>query len=341
MYSGSGNQYIDKRGLDWLDMQSGILNTPLGHGSNVIEEALHHLVRTGLINSYDRTPENTIALCEFMDTIYAPGYKWKPFNTGAEGIEKAIQIASTYFNKRPRIAVLPQSFHGKFLSMAWANYGDKLPWGNPMGLIQIDPSVPNSIPMFDVLIYEPVQGWDGTEWDETILRRICDERGALLIADEMITGFLRCGKRFMSETADIIVTGKGISGGVPLSLVGYRSRLLPQDTIPVGWRSTGAGNNLSCTIGLHMVHHLLTYEHTLTRRITAIAVRLTTMGFYTTGALGFRRMNDAKRAKDIFERRRIIASWHCHPQVRVGPSFITTDAELDRLQEALDECDRD
>lgn len=345
MMVGRGNVLIDKDGINWLDFQSGILNTPLGHGSSTVASALREVADNGLINSYDRQPRVTGELIELMRT-YQPGFIWKPFNTGGEAIDKAVQVATTILQDRTkpcRIAVLPGSFHGKLISMSWASIGDKAPWGNPLDLVVIDPTdAPQMIPQFDVLIYEPVQGHGGKVADQSWLRILCDERDAILIADEMITGFLRCGKRFMSaDYADIIVTGKGISGGAPLSMVGMRDGIhadLPQGTIPVGWRSTGVGNNLCATIGLHVLEDLIANESDYLNTIGHVESDLLRMGFSSTGALGFKKLKDFSRTREIFEEGNFIASWHNPPFMRVGPSFVTTQSEMRGLGQALNEA---
>lgn len=337
----NANILVDSENNKWLDLQSGILNTPFGHNSAVIRTALAEVMDLGLINTYDRAGMAQEELITLM-SAYKSGYTWKPFNTGAEAIEKAIQVAATHFGRMPRIAVLRNSFHGKMLSMAWANLGDKLldSWGNPLKLIRIDPEDSEN-PDFDVLIYEPIQGHDGTTQSEVRLRNLCDQRGALLIADEMITGFMRCGKRFMSETADIIVCGKGISAGIPLSMLGFKPNLLEdhKGTIPVGWRTTGAGNNLAMTVGSISLGMLMNSEASIKEIVNGIEARLRTIGFHATGAFGFKILKNQEATRSYFEDRRIIASWHNPPMIRVGPSFVTDVKDLERLEDALEGVD--
>jgi acetylornithine/succinyldiaminopimelate/putrescine aminotransferase len=333
------NILTDHEGKEWLDLQSGILNTPFGHGSQTISRAINSVVRAGLINTYDRASSAQGELIALMGT-YQPGYTWKPFNTGGEAIDKAIQIAATRFGYMPRIAVLHNSFHGKLLSMAWANKPSALlPWGNPLNIGIIDPNTTDAD--FDVLIYEPVQGHDGHVNDETVLRNLCDEREALLIADEMITGFMRCGERFMSKTADIIVCGKGISGGVPLSMVGFKPSLLADhsDTIATGWRSTGAGNNLAMAVGIASLARFIHSEESIKIVVNRIQTELMLLGFTALGALGFKSLKNHAATKSYFESERVIASFHCPGQVRVGPSLITLESEFEILRATLEAVD--
>jgi selenocysteine lyase/cysteine desulfurase len=59
------------------------------------------------------------------------------------------------------------------------------------------------------------------------------------------------------------------------------------------------------------------------------------MGFHATGALGFKPLHIQEAARAYFEDRRIIASWHNPPQMRVGPSFVTSDEDFENLESAL------
>jgi 4-aminobutyrate aminotransferase-like enzyme len=334
MHSAKGNVVFDKEENAWLDMLSGILNVSLGHKSDVVTGALTEVFLTGLINTYDRQAESSFKLTNLLHE-YDPRFHWKLLNTGAEAIERAIQIASIRLDKLPQVAVLEGSFHGKSLSMSCGRYD--VPWGNPINIIVLDDDYSNW-PHFDVLIYEPITGWNGTVADEKILRLACDERNALLIADEMITGFLRCGKRFLNTTANMVVAGKGLAQGVPLTVLGMRSNLasLP---LPIGWNTTCGGNNLCSTIGFRVLKNLIANEDAYTKSVLTIENALTKMGFKAWGAFGFKKLtNDPKKAREVFERNRIIVSWH-NEFIRIGPSFITNEYQLDMLSVTLKEAE--
>jgi 4-aminobutyrate aminotransferase-like enzyme len=315
-------------------MLSGILNVSLGHGCDTVSEALEEVQRCGLVNSYDRQSENADALRAMLGE-YEPRFTWKLLNTGAEAIERAIQVACCAFQRPVRVAVLEDSFHGKTITMSNIRYD--VPWGNPINVVTIDPAA--DVPEFDVLIYEPIRGWDGAVANEWQLRKLCDERRALLVADEMITGFMRCGERFMNNNADMVVSGKGLAQGTPLAVLGMTPDLVPRK-FSIGWNTTGGGNNLSATIGLRVLEFLTEHEQALDAAVCSIEMSLKAMGFKSWGALGFKRMQaDPKRMNAVFEKRRIIASWH-DPFLRVGPSFITTEEELDQLARVLKEAEQ-
>lgn len=328
---GRGSYLYDDGGQQWLDMLSGILNVSLGHGHAVTNEAIRQVASSGFVNSYDRPNASATMLRKLLGE-YQPGYSWRLLNTGAEAIERAVQVVAHKLERRPIVAVLPGSFHGKSLSMAGIRYD--VPWGNPMGIITLDlhPDAPKQ--HFDVLIYEPVTGWDGTWNNPVAMRRLCDEFGAMLIADEMITGFGRCGFRFMSYDADMIVSGKGLSQGAPLAVLGIRESI--EQGLSIGWNTTGGGNNLSATIGLHVLRHLMENDSEIHKRVKRIEREFKRRNFGRAfGALAFRDLTQVPAdVRGVFEQRHVIASWH-DKVLRVGPNFYVNDIQLDEFFETL------
>lgn len=336
MEVGDGNNITDAQGVQWLDMLSGILNVSLGHGSSVVANALAEVIMSGLVNTYDRHGENRRALVDLLHT-YDGRFVWKLVNTGAEAVERAIQVVSENLGRLPRIAVLSRSFHGKSISMSSTRYD--VPWGNPLNITVLDPQK-DILPDFDMLFYEPIKGWDGNMPDEELLRQLCDKRGAYLVADEMITGFLRCGKRFLNKTADIVISGKGLAQGVPLAVLGIKAQHNPHK-FTIGWNSTCAGNNLSATVGLRVLQYLISKETEIRTKVLKCEMELSSMGFTAQGALGFKRMvRPQSEMRFVFEQNRVVASWH-DTFIRVGPSFITEQKELDKLRQVLKLAEND
>lgn len=121
---------------------------------------------------------------------------------------------------------------------------------------------------------EPLQGEGGfipapVEWVKS-LRKVCDEHGILLVADEVQSGFGRTGKLFASEywkeagcEPDMIATAKSIAGGVPLSAVISRTEVM--DAVPGGViGGTYGGNALACAAGLKVLE-VIERDHLLER----------------------------------------------------------------------------
>ena len=126
------------------------------------------------------------------------------------------------------------------------------------------------------IVLEPLQGEGGfipapIEWVRA-LRKICDENGILLIADEVQSGFGRTGKLFASDywkeagfMPDIIATAKSIAGGVPLSAIIARTEIM--DAVVGGViGGTYGGNALACAAGLKVLE-VMEREHLLDRAI--------------------------------------------------------------------------
>lgn len=224
-------------------------------------------------------------------------------NSGAEADENAVKIAKAY-TKRPNIIVFSGAFHGRtMLTMAMTAkksyalgmgpfpdgiYRAEYPYlyRRPAGMTEeeaIDYYI-NSLKMVFVnaspaeyvaaIVVEPLQGEGGfipapIEWVKAI-RKICDDNGILLIADEVQSGFGRTGKLFASEywadagcAPDIIATAKSIAGGVPLSAVISSTEIM--DAVPAGViGGTFGGNALACAAGLKVLE-VMEHEHLVER----------------------------------------------------------------------------
>ena len=211
-----------------------------------------------------------------------------------------MKIARGY-TKRPNIIVFSGAFHGRTeLTMtmtskkAYAKGMGPLAHGvfrarfpyvyrNPEGMPEekeIDYYVDSIYKVFEecgapetiaAIVVEPVQGEGGfipapIEWVKAV-RRLCDETGILLIADEVQTGFCRTGKMFASDywkdagcAPDILTMAKSIAAGMPLSAVTAREEIM--EAVPVGTiGGTYCGNAVSCAAALKAIefmeqHHL-------------------------------------------------------------------------------------
>ncbi len=210
---------------------------------------------------------------------------------------------------------------------------------------------------------EPVQAEGGVRIAETrfmrALREQCDRTGALLIFDEVLTGFGRTGKLFALEhfgvVPDIIVLAKALGGGLPLGAFCGRDELigtLSHDP-PLGHITTFGGHPLSCAAGLAALEVIVReglYERAamigaeLIRRIAAMrsskiaAVR----GLGLLVGIEFRDSESARRFVGAAIARGIIINWTLNAEkvVRIAPPLtIATDEidfALDAMQAALD-----
>jgi 4-aminobutyrate aminotransferase/(S)-3-amino-2-methylpropionate transaminase len=200
--------------------------------------------------------------------------------TGAEAAENAIKIARAATGRQAVIA-LTGAFHGRtMLAMSLTGkvvpyrkaFGAGVPeiWHIPMPVEHYGVSVEDTLRQLAFLfradvdpgrvaaiIVEPVQGEGGFyEVPQELmraLRKVCDEHGILLIADEVQTGFGRTGKLFAMEhydvEADLICVAKSLAGGFPLSGVIGRAPVMDA-TDPGGLGGTYAGNPIACAAAL-------------------------------------------------------------------------------------------
>jgi 4-aminobutyrate aminotransferase/(S)-3-amino-2-methylpropionate transaminase len=202
------------------------------------------------------------------------------FSTGAEAVENAVKIARASTG-RTNVIAFSGAFHGRTL-LGSALTGKVAPykkkfgpmpggiWHVPFPVPQFGVTVQDSLRAIDYLfradvdpvnvaaiIIEPVQGEGGfhpapTELLEG-LRKICDQHGILLIADEVQTGFARTGKMFGIEHSgvepDLITIAKSLAGGFPLSGVVGKAAVMDGPE-PGGLGGTYAGSPLACAAAL-------------------------------------------------------------------------------------------
>lgn len=268
----------DANGKEYIDFAGGIAVLNTGHLHPKVKAAVAAQLDNFTHTAYQIVPyESYISLAERINRL-APidGLKKTAFfTTGVEAVENAIKIARSATGRSGVIA-FSGSFHGRtMLGMALtgkvAPY--KLSFGPMPGDIYHVPfpngtqaiSVADSLKALDLLfkcdidpkrvaaiIIEPVQGEGGFNITPpelmSALRKICDEHGILLIADEVQTGFGRTGKLYAMEhhsvQADLITMAKSLGGGFPISGVVGRADVMDGPTAG-GLGGTYAGNPLA------------------------------------------------------------------------------------------------
>lgn len=180
-------------------------------------------------------------------------------NSGAEAIECALKLARK-FSGKPEIIAMIRAFHGKTMGTLSATWNKK--YKEPFEpLVPNFKHVPHNLQRVKetitektaAMIVEPIQGEGGIRVppDGFLqgLREVCDERGILLIFDEVQTGFGRTGKMFACEhwgaIPDIICLAKSVAGGLPLGVTIAKEEVM--SSLSVGEHtSTFGGNPLVC-----------------------------------------------------------------------------------------------
>lgn len=260
---GQGALLFDNNENVYIDCSSGHGVANLGHAHPKVAQAIAEQART-LITLFETFPnDKRAALLQKMATL-VPGLERVFFcNSGTEAVEAAIKFARLS-TRRTHIVAAMRAFHGRTYGALSATFNKKYREG-------FEPLVPgfshaayNNIEALDkavtpetaAVLLEVVQGEGGVYPASAAYlqaaRRICDERGALLLVDEIQTGFGRTGKMFAilhhDVMPDMLTCAKSLAGGVPMGAVLLGSKV--QNLTPGVHGSTFGGNPLSCAAGL-------------------------------------------------------------------------------------------
>ena len=265
MVAGEGCWMIDSEGRRYLDMTSSQGVAMLGYDHPALTAALQQqATRLHACPNFFHNDMRGAFLQELI--AVTPPHMTRAFlaNSGAEAIDGAIKFARLATG-RTGIVAARNSFHGRTvgaLSVTW----------NPKYRRKFEPLLPD----VDFIHFNSSDGLDGAVSDRTAAvvleviqaeggvhvgdadflaaaQRVCRERGALLVVDEVQTGFGRTGRWFGFEhynlEPDIIALAKGLGGGFPMGAVVYGDTV--QESLFSGAHgSTFGGNPLACAAGV-------------------------------------------------------------------------------------------
>jgi ornithine carbamoyltransferase len=240
---GQGTKLWDSEGREYLDFLSGLAVTSLGHSHPVVAAALADQASTLLhVSNLFANPVATAAAVDLVELFCeVTGVDGQIFfcNSGAEANEAALKLARK-FGGRGRHTVVSAlgSFHGRTLAaLAATGQPTKHEPFQPMPegfrhvpFNDVDALAAAIDPTVAAVLLEPVQGEGGVvpaDIDYLVaVRRLCDERGVLLMLDEIQTGFGRTGRWFGFEHAgivpDVVTMAKAMGNGVPVGAVWAR-----------------------------------------------------------------------------------------------------------------------
>ncbi len=267
-----GSRLFDAHGKRYVDCAAAHGWAALGHGHPTVTDAIRAQAGT-LVMHTESAPNDTrarwfAALVNFLRADFPPNdqgvlSRIQPANSGAEAVEAALKFAR-YHTGRVEFVSFARGFHGR-------TFGALSATASGARRETFAPLVPGfvHVPFDDLaaveravgdrtagVVVEIIQGEGGVHEGSTPflqgLQRCCRERGALLIVDEIQTGFCRTGRRFASawhEVApDVIVLGKALGGGIPMGAAVWRDGL---GTFESGFHgSTFAGAPLACAASL-------------------------------------------------------------------------------------------
>lgn len=270
---GEGAYLWDDNGKRYLDFMQGWAVNCLGHSPAIVADALAAQAKVLLtpspafFNGPSLKLANALVANSCFDQVFFA-------NSGAEANEGAIKLArkfgTLYKGGAHEIITFAGGFHGRTLATMSASgkkafeplFEPKVS-GFPKAQLNDLESVKRLISAKTVAVMlEPIQGeagvWPATDQFLQQLRALTQERGLLLIVDEIQTGMGRTGKLFHYEHAgiepDIMTLGKGIGGGVPLAALlatDYASCFEHGDQ-----GGTFNGNPLMCAAGLAVLEHV-------------------------------------------------------------------------------------
>ncbi|HSE82446.1 MAG TPA: 4-aminobutyrate--2-oxoglutarate transaminase [Gaiellaceae bacterium] len=247
---GRGATLTDVDGNTFLDFAGGVGCMNVGHSHPRVVEAIREQAERFTHTDFTVIPyENYVSLAErLLELAPISGEKRAGFfNSGAEAIENSIKFARAY-TKRPAVIAFEGGFHGRTL-LALSLTSKTHPYKAGLGpfapetyrlpfddLEALEYAFKTRVAAEDVaaIVIEPVQGEAGfvVPSREFVhgLRRICDEHGIVLVADEVQTGFCRTGRTFAIEhfgiEPDLITVAKSIAAGLPLSGVLGRAEIM-------------------------------------------------------------------------------------------------------------------
>jgi acetylornithine/LysW-gamma-L-lysine aminotransferase len=261
---GEGAILWDDQGNAYIDCVGGQGAANLGHAHPKVVQAIQEQA-SQLISCPEMFYNPKRAALSTRLTALAPGTMERVFlcNSGTEAIEAALKIAR-YTTRRRKIIATMRGFHGRTMGALSATWNKK--YRQPfMPLVPDFVHVPyNKLERLETsiddesaaVVLEVVQGeggvYLGTEEYLRGAQRLCQERGVMLILDEVQTGFGRTGKMFAAQhyelEPDLLCLAKSIAGGVPMGavLLGERVGKLS----PGIHGSTFGGNPLAATASL-------------------------------------------------------------------------------------------
>ncbi len=279
---------LDIDGNQIIDLGSGIGVVNVGNTASRVVDRVIEQVQAFTHTCFTVAPYmGYIEVCEKLNALTPGTFKKKSvlLNSGAEAVENAVKIARHY-TKRQAIVVFEHSYHGRTnLTMALTaknmpykeGFGPFAPeiyrvpmpyafhWmGNQATITEdaiemVTSKIEKEIGAHNVaaILIEPIQGEGGFVVPPVgflpALSKYSNEKGIVFIADEVQTGFARTGNMFAVEhenvVPDMIVTAKGIAGGLPLAGVTGRAEIM--DSVHVaGLGGTYGGNPIACAAAL-------------------------------------------------------------------------------------------
>ena len=356
---GEGACVWDDEGRRYIDCVAGIGVASIGHANPAVAEALAEQAR--VLVSCPGIFYNDVRARLLAELVsIAPEGLTRAFlcNSGAEAVEAAIKFARLATGRAGVVSAM-RGFHGRTLGALSATH--KKQYREPF-----EPLVPgfSFVPFNHVeklraavgddtaaVIIEPVQGEGGVRPASqdylSAARRICDEAGAVLVFDEIQTGFCRTGRMFAGDrygvAPDVLCLAKAIAGGVPLGAVLAHERLQPP---PGRHGTTFGGNPLACAAALAAIRFMR--DERLDERAEALGTRFSErFARHRPGRVRAVRQVGLMIGVELRERcrpylgllteRGVLALPAGATVIRLLPPLVITEAQIDEVADTLTE----
>jgi 4-aminobutyrate aminotransferase-like enzyme len=283
--SGQGCVLRDVDGNDYIDFSSGIYVTTLGHCHPKISEGIAKAA-SQLMNAHDFTTPIKTQLMEKLAAVLPGDLRgFQLYDSGTAAVEAGIRVLRAATGKHETVSCF-NDFHGKTYGAVSLGhirshvYGavrapgaHMVPrpdtyrpmWTKPDGTIDTDQYLnfyaqyldKGTIGAVAGFVLEPIQGWGGSVMppDDFFpkLRKFCDDRKILLMADEVLTSWGRTGKWLALEhwgvVPDVVTLGKGFGNGFPVTCVAVREQF-KESFESISASSSYGGNPMACAAAL-------------------------------------------------------------------------------------------
>ncbi len=357
---GEGVYLFDVEGRRYLDFSAGIAVNTLGHAHpELVRRLSEQAGRLLHVSNYFHNEPNIQAAALLTQLT---GYQRAFFcNSGTEAIEACLKLARRCFHARGekdrlRVLAFTNSFHGRTLGAlaATGQNAYREGFGPLLGVTHVpygDVAAVHAAlgPDVAAILVEPIQGEGGVipapPGFLAELRRLCDETGALLLADEVQTGLGRTGRILAMQQhgvrADAVALAKGLGSGVPIGAM-ICGEALAHVLPPGSHGTTFGGNALSSTAALVTLERLVEDRlaeraehlgHLLTAGLQTLATRFpeqiaTARG---QGLLQALVLADGVDARAVLERARekgLLLTLAGGSALRITPALIISEAEL-------------
>lgn len=357
---GEGTRLYDSEGRSYLDFLSGLGVASLGHAHPAVAEAVADQARTLLhvSNLYYNDVQPLVA--ERLDALLGGGGRVFFTNSGAEANECAIKLARRYGQAhggpaRYHVLSAYNSFHGRTLTtLAATGQPQKqevfqpLPPGfRQVAFADLDALAAAMDDRVCAVLLEPVQGEGGVHPAPPgyllEVRRLCDEREALLIVDEVQTGLGRTGRWFGCQhteglAPDVVTLAKALGNGVPIGACWARAEVAAAFR-PGDHATTFGGQPLAARAALATLQVMEREDvptraaragARLGRALEALDGVASVRGAGLLLAAELERGRDAKHVESECRERGLIVNAVTPSALRVAPPLLVTDDELDQ-----------